>query len=41
MESAGDVLFKVPTYQLPTIGYWPTVAMMVNGELGLDFREGA
>ena len=26
---------------LPTVGYWPTVAMTGNGELGFDSGEGA
>ena len=29
------------SYQLPTVGYWPTVAMTGNGELGFDSGEGA
>ena len=41
MASAGDVSFKFLTYQLPTVGYWPTVAMTGNGELGFDSGEGA
>ena len=28
----GDRPFKFLTYQLPTVGYWPTVAMTGNGE---------
>ena len=40
MASAGDVAFKFLTYQLPTVGYWPTVAMTGNGELGFDSGEG-
>ena len=39
--SAGDASFKFLTYQLPTVGYWPTVAMTGNGELGFDSGEGA
>ena len=38
---AGAVSFKFLTYQLPTVGYWPTVAMTGNGELGFDSEEGA
>ena len=38
---AGDGSFKFLTYQLPTVGYWPTVAMTGNGELGFDSGEGA
>ena len=41
MASAGDRSFKLLTYQLPTVGYWPTVAMTGNGELGFDSGEGA
>ena len=39
--SADDESFKFLTYQLPTVGYWPTVAMTGNGELGFDSGEGA
>ena len=41
IASAGDVSIKFLTYQLPTVGYWPTVAMTGNGELGFDSGEGA
>ena len=41
MASAGDVSFKLLAYQLPTVGYWLTVAMTGNGELGFDSGEGA
>ena len=41
MASAGDKSFKFLTYQLPTVGYWPTVALTGNGELGFDSGEGA
>jgi hypothetical protein len=41
MASAGDESFELLTYQLPTVGYWPTVAMTGNGELGFDSGEGA
>ena len=41
MASADDEPFKFLTYQLPTVGYWPTVAMTGNGELGFDSGEGA
>ena len=38
----GDaVSFKFLTYQLSTVGYWPTVAVTGNGELGFDSGEGA
>jgi hypothetical protein len=41
MASAGDDSIKFLTYQLPTVGYGPTVAMTGNGELGFDSGEGA
>ena len=41
IASAGDASFKFLTYQLPTVGYWPTLAMTGNGELGFDTGEGA
>ena len=41
MASAGDESFEFLTYQLPTVGIWPTVAMTGNGELGFDSGEGA
>ena len=41
VASAGDVSFKFLAYQLPTVGYWNTVAMTGNGELGFDSGEGA
>ncbi len=41
VASAGDEPFKFLTYQLPTVGYWPTVALTGNGELGFDSEEGA
>ena len=37
----GDVSSEFLTYQLPTVGYWPTVALTGNGELGFDSGEGA
>ena len=39
--SAGDKSFKFLTYQLPTVGYWPTVALTGNGGLGFGSGEGA
>ena len=36
-----DGSFKFLTYQLSTVGYWPTVAVTGNGELGFDSGEGA
>ena len=41
MASAGDESCNCLTYQLPTVGCWPTVVMTGNGELGLDSGEGA
>ena len=41
MASAGDEPFKFLIQQFPTVGYWPTVAMTGNGELGFDSGEGA
>ena len=38
---AGDATFKFLTYQLPTVGYWLTVALTGNGGLGFDSGEGA
>ena len=37
--SAGDVSFKFPPYQLWMVGYWPTMALTGNGELGLDRKS--
>ena len=41
MACAGAVSFKFLTYQVSTVGYWPTVALTGNGELGVDSGEGA
>ena len=41
MAKAGDESFKFLTYQLPTVGYWLTVALTGNGELGFGSGEGA
>ena len=38
---SGDEAIKFLTYQLPTVGYWPTVALTGNGELGFGSGEGA
>ena len=38
---AGAVPVEILTYQLSTVGYWPTVALTGNGELGFDSGEGA
>ena len=40
-DLSGDKSFKFLTYQLSTVGYWPTVAVTGNGELGFDSGEGA
>ena len=39
--TASDAPLKSLTYQLGTVGYWPTVAVTGNGELGFDSGEGA
>ena len=41
IASAGGKSFKFLTYQLPTVGYWPTVALTGDGELGFGSGEGA
>ena len=41
MVYSGAKSFKFLTYQLSTVGYWPTVALTGNGELGFDSGEGA
>ena len=41
MVCTGAVSFRFLTYQLSTVGYWPTVAMTGNGVLGYDSGEGA
>ena len=41
IASAGDATFTFLTYQLPTVGYWLTVALTGNGGLGFDSGEGA
>ena len=38
---AGAQSIEFLTYQLSTVGYWPTVALTGNGELGFDSGEGA
>ena len=37
----GDESFKFLPYQLWMVGYWPTMALTGNGELGFDSGEGA
>ena len=41
MTRVGAVSFKFLTYQLSMVGYWPTMALTGNGELGFDSGEGA
>ena len=41
MACAGAGPEEFLTYQLSTVGYWPTVALTGNGELGFDSGEGA
>ena len=41
MASAGDGSFKFLTYQLPSVGYWPTEALAGDAELGFDSGEDA
>ena len=38
---AGDGSFKFLPYQLWMVGYWPTMALTGNEELGFDLGEGA
>ena len=40
-RASGDNSFEFLTYQLSSVGYWPTEAMTGNGELGFDSGEGA
>ena len=41
MASAGDKSIGILTSQLPTVEYWPPVALTGNGGLGFDSGEGA
>ena len=41
MVCTGAKSFEFLTYQFSTVGYWPTVALTGNGELGFDSGEGA
>ena len=41
MTCVGAASCEFLTYQLSTVGYWPTVALTGNGELGFDSGEGA
>ncbi len=36
-----DASFKFLPYQLWMVGYWPTMALTGNGEVGFDSGEGA
>ena len=36
-----DTSYKFLPYQLWMVGYWPTMALTGNGELGFDSGEGA
>ena len=36
---ADAMSFEFLTYQLSTVGYWPTVALTGNGKLGFDSGE--
>ena len=36
-----DASFKFLPYQLWMVGYWPTMTLTGNGELGFDSGEGA
>ncbi len=38
---AGARASEFLTYQLSMVGYWPTVALTGDGELGFDSGEGA
>ena len=41
MACAGAEPIEFLTYQLSLVGYWPTMALTGNGELGFDSGEGA
>ena len=41
MASAGDKSYQFLTYQVWMVGYWPTMPLTGNGELGFDSGEGA
>ena len=38
---SGDESFKFLPYQVAMVGYWPTMLMTGDGELGFDSGEGA
>ena len=41
MACTDDESFKFLPYQLSMVGYWPTMALTGDGELGFDSGEGA
>ena len=41
MACAGAIPVEFLTYQLSMVGYWPTMALTGNGELGFGSGEGA
>ena len=41
MASAGDESFEFLPHQLSMVGYWPTMTLTGDGELGFDSGEGA
>ncbi len=41
IDRSVDASFKFLPYQLWMVGYWPTMALTGNGELGFDSGEGA
>ena len=41
MIAFGDESVKFLTYQLSVVGYWPTMAVTGDRELGFDSGEGA
>jgi hypothetical protein len=41
MACAGAARIKFLTYQFSMVGYWPTMSLTGNGELGFDSGEGA
>ena len=41
MACADAIPVEFLTYQLSMVGYWPTMALTGNGELGFDSGGGA
>ncbi len=41
MPSGDDESFKFLPYQVAMVGYWPTMLLTGDGELGFDSGEGA